>query len=337
MEKSGKKIREKKNRKAYIPLAVILVIVIVVGSLWYSRYLHFITTDDALIDGDNVSLAPKIMGRIASVYVNEGDTVRTGQLLVKLDSTDILAQINQARAMVQQANANLIQAGIKYKADVENLTVFEISADKAKIDFDRASKQQQFEVISQEQFQNVQKIYQTSNAQLQTARAQLKVSEAQIQTAKTAVETAEASVNVLTTQFQNTKLYSPFKGIVAKKWLLPGDMVQMGQTVLTINNTGMIWVSVYIEETKLHAIYLGQKAEFEVDAYPDVRFSGKVFYIGNTTASQFSLIPPSNASGNFTKITQRVLLKISFESVDQGSLKDYNLFPGMSVVMKLIK
>jgi membrane fusion protein (multidrug efflux system) len=239
--------------------------------------------------------------------------------------------------LVQQANANLTQAGIKYKADAENMTVFEINADKAKTDFNRAMVQLQSQVITQEQFENVQKMSQTSTAQLQTARAQLKVSEAQIQTAKAAVESAEAQVNVLTTQLQNTKLYSPFEGIVAKKWLLPGDMVQMGQTVMTINNTGKIWVSVYIEETKLHVIHVGQRAEFEIDAYPDVRFSGKVFYIGNNTASQFSLIPPSNASGNFTKITQRVLLKISIESADRGSLTDYNLFPGMSVVMKLFK
>jgi membrane fusion protein (multidrug efflux system) len=337
MEKTGKKIREKKNRKAYIPLAILLIIVLTVGTIWYSRYLRFITTDDALIDGDNVSLAPKIMGRIVAIYASDGDTVHANQLLVRLDSSDILAQINQAKAMVQQANANLVQASIKYKADAENLAVFEINADKAKTDFDRATRQQQTGVISQEQFENVQKTYQTSTAQLQTQRTQLKVSEAQIETAKAAVETEEALVNTLTTQFQNTKLYSPFEGIVARKWLLPGDIVQMGQTILTLNNTGKIWVSVYIEETKLHVIHIGQKAEFMVDAFPDVHFSGKVIYVGNNTASQFSLIPPSNASGNFTKITQRVQLKISFESVDRGSLNDYNLFPGMSVVMKLIK
>jgi membrane fusion protein, multidrug efflux system len=76
---------------------------------------------------------------------------------------------------------------------------------------------------------------------------------------------------------------------------------------------------------------------FTIDAFPDITFSGKIFYIGNNTASKFSLIPPSNASGNFTKITQRVELKVSIDDVDSGALSSYNFFPGMSVVMKLIK
>jgi membrane fusion protein (multidrug efflux system) len=95
---------------------------------------------------------------------------------------------------------------------------------------------------------------------------------------------------------------------------------------------------VYIEETNLGNLFLGQKAKFTVDAYPGVTFTGHLSFIGSTTASRFSLIPASNASGNFTKITQRIPLKITIDSTENGSVPDgYRLLPGMSAEVKIVK
>jgi membrane fusion protein (multidrug efflux system) len=95
---------------------------------------------------------------------------------------------------------------------------------------------------------------------------------------------------------------------------------------------------VYLEETKMENLKMGQKAIFELDTYPGVVFTGKIFTMGSTTASQFSLIPPSNASGNFTKVTQRVALKISIDGTEKGqNLSSYRLLTGMSAVVKIIK
>jgi len=337
MENTEPKNKAKGFKRAYIPLIIVLVIVLAGGGIWLSRFLRYVTTDDALVDGDFVALAPKIMGRIATINVNEGDSVKEHQLLVLLDSADIYAQKLQAEAMVRQAQASLSQAEAKYKADAASISVYKINADKANTDFIRATVQRKNDVISEEMFENSQKAKQTSDAQLSTAEAQLKVSASQVDLAKTVLESARASVNVLETQLHNTRLYSPFDGIVARRWLLPGDMAQMGQSVLTLNNNSNFWVSVYIEETKLKYIHDGQKALFKIDAFPNVQFTGHIYYIGDNTASRFSLIPPSNASGNFTKITQRVQLKVAIDNVDKGKLSNFNIFPGMSVVMKLIK
>jgi len=156
--------------------------------------------------------------------------------------------------------------------------------------------------------------------------------------AEAAVKSASAQIGVIESQLKNTRLYSPTDGIIARRWLLPGDITQAGQSIFTIYNDHKYWVEINLEETKLANIHTGQAAKFTIDAYPGVTFHGKVEYIGSNTASQFSLIPPNNASGNFTKITQRVEIKISIDSVEPGNdLKKYSFLAGMSVVVKIIK
>ena len=128
-------------------------------------------------------------------------------------------------------------------------------------------------------------------------------------------------------------------GVVAKRWVLSGDVVSPGQPIFTIYDLKNIWVTADLEETKLAPIHIGDTVSISVDSYPDQKFSGQVFQIGSNTASQFSLIPPSNASGNFTKVTQRVPIKISIKPVvtnDQPDPdKSIKLLPGMSVEIKI--
>lgn len=173
---------------------------------------------------------------------------------------------------------------------------------------------------------------------MEAANNQLNVSKAQIASASATVEYAQSQINVIINQLNNTHLTAPSDGVVGKRWLLPGDIAQPGQSLLTLTDTRNLWVSVYIEETKISRIHLGQAAIFTLDAVPGKIFTGKVISIGSNTAGQFSLIPASNASGNFTKITQRVPLKISIEGTkDHTDPAACNLLSGMSVSMKIIK
>jgi membrane fusion protein (multidrug efflux system) len=119
--------------------------------------------------------------------------------------------------------------------------------------------------------------------------------------------------------------------VIARKWILEGDVVQPGQPIFTIFDMKNIWVTAQLEETQLAKIALGDQVEISIDAYPGRKFSGKVIQIGSNTASQFSLIPPNNASGNFTKVTQRVPIKISIEKRNAN----VNLLPGMSVEVRV--
>jgi membrane fusion protein (multidrug efflux system) len=329
----------KNNRlRVYIPLGIIILAVLAGAWYWYKDYSMYITTDDAHVDADNVSVGSKIIGRISAIYANEGDIVKQGTLLADIDSSDFIAQRNQSIALKTQALANLSQSEVKYNSDQKGLKVMEINLERASEDLARAKNQSAGGVITPEQFDHIKKAYETASAQLDAARAQLLVSKSMISTASAAVETANAQVKVLDTQLTNTRLYAPADGTLAKRWLLQGDVVQPSQSVFTLTLNKNLWVVAFLEETKISEIHAGQNVRFSIDAYPEIRFIGKVFLVGSTTASVFSLIPANNASGNFTKVTQRIPIRISIDSAENyKDLSQFNIFSGMSVVVKIIK
>lgn len=331
-------MKKKKDWKIYIPSGIIIILVIIGGAYWYKDYSSYIKTDDAVIASNVVSVSPKVMGRISKLHIEEGDTVKQGQLVAELDSTDLLAQKQQVLASKAQTISNKSQSEANYILAEKNSAIIKIAYEKAKEDFERAKVQYSGGVITKEQFDHMKKAMETSDAQLQAAEAQLSVSKAQINSAQAAILTVEMQIGVLNAQLNNTRMYAPLNGVIAKRWLLAGDIVQPGQSIFTLNANTKFWVQVFLEETKLENLKIGDDAKFNIDAYPDVTFTGKLYDIASTTASQFSLIPPSNASGNFTKVTQRVALKISIDSTEEGkNLSSYNFLTGMSAVVKIRK
>ena len=329
----------KNNRlRVYIPLAIVLIIVIAGAWYWYRDYSMYITTDDAHVDADNVSVGSKIMGRLASVYTDEGATVKKGTLLADIDSTDLVAQRNQTLALRVQSQANLAQAEAKYSSDQISIKVLEISLDRANEDMARAKKQSEGGVITTEQFDHIKKAYETASAQLEAAKSQLLVSKSMISSASASVETAGSQIKVLDAQLNNTRLYAPADGIVARRWLLAGDVVQPSQSVFTLTISKNLWIIAFLEETKISEIHTVQNVRFTIDAFPDLRFKGKVFLVGSSTASVFSLIPANNAAGNFTKVTQRIPVRISIDgTMNNKELSSLNILSGMSAVVKIIK
>ncbi len=337
---SEKPTEEKKTNKkgrVYFILFFIIAAIVVATAFWYREYSAYITSDDAYVDADKVAISTKILGRIEKIHVEEGDTVSAGELLIELDSAELKAHLDQGLAMKTQMEANLQQAKAKFAMDQASIQVQDIDLNTAKDDYNRAVKQHEGGVITDEQFEHIKKNYETAKAREHTARLEVNVSHTQIVSAQAAIGSNDAQLKLIRTQLENTRIYSPVSGIVGKKWLLEGDITSPGQPVLSITNEKEKWVVAYIEETKLNNIFLNQPAEFTVDAFPDMVFHGKVFYIGANTASQFSLIPPNNASGNFTKVTQRVPLKISYDSVENGDKSKVDLVSGMSVILKIKK
>ena len=332
-------MKEKKtNWKMYLPLTIVTVGIITGGIIWYINYSSYLRTDDAYVASDNISVGAKILGRISKLYVDEGDSVTESQLVAELDSTDLLAQKQQIITSRLQTEAAKLQAEAKLEFDQKSIKVLEIANEKANEDFLRAKTQYAGGVTTKEQFEHAQRANETAQAQLDVAKAQLLVSKAQIHSAETSIIGAEAQIGVINTQLDNTRLYAPTTGVVAKRWLLPGDIVQPGQSIFSVDNTRNFWILVYLEETKMETLHLGQKVKFTIDTYPGVEFTGKVFMISSSTASQFSLIPPNNASGNFTKVTQRVPVKVSIDAAGNGKpLSSFQLRTGMSAVVKIIK
>ena len=331
---------ESKNKRlrVYIPLTIVIIIVLAGAWYWYRDYSMYITTDDAHVDADNVSVGAKIMGRISSVYANEGDLVKQGMLLSDLDSTDLVAQRNQTLALRAQAQANLAQSEAKFTSDQMGIKVLEINLNRATEDMTRAKNQSEGGVITPEQFDHIKKAFETASAQLDASRAQLLVSKSMISSASASVETANSQIKVLDAQLKNTRLYAPADGVVAKRWLLPGDVVQPSQSVFTITMSSKLWIVAYLEETKISDVHTGQTVKFTIDAFPYVKFTGKVFLVGSSTASVFSLIPANNASGNFTKVTQRIPIRISIDGANNNKeISSFNILSGMSVDVKILK
>jgi membrane fusion protein (multidrug efflux system) len=327
-----------KNWKVYAPLAFIILCVVAGAAYWYYDYSHYLKTEDAYIASDNIPVSSKIIGRIASVYKDEGDSVKKGELVAECDSTDLLAQKAQTIANRTQAESAKFQSVAKYNYDLKNIKVQKIALDRAHDDYNRAKIQYDGGVITKEQFDHAGSALESAEAQYEAANALVEVSKTQIRGAESAVGTASAQIAVIAAQLENMKLYAPSDGLVAKRWLLPGDVVQPGQSVFTVNNNSKYWVIAYLEETKIGKVRMGQPAKFSIDAFPGVTFSGKVFLIGSNTASQFSLIPQNNASGNFTKVTQRIPVKISIDSADGGKTPaSFNMMSGMSVVLKIVR
>lgn len=333
-----KEASNNKRLKVYIPLAIIIIGVLIGAWYWYKDYSMYITSDDAHVDAENVSVGSKILGRISTTYAQEGDIVTQGTLLADLDSSDFLAQRDQTLALKAQALANYSQAQIKYSSDQKSLRVIEISLERATEDLNRAKNQSEGGVITKEQFDHIKKSFETATAQLEAAKSQLLVSKSLIASAAASVETTDAQTNVVNTQLKNTKLFAPANGILAKRWLLAGDVVQPSQSVFTLTLNNNLWIVTFLEETKISDVHVGQKVKFTLDAFPDLTFNGKVYLVGSSTASVFSLIPANNASGNFTKVTQRIPVKISIEGTENNlDLASINILSGMSAVVKIVK
>jgi membrane fusion protein (multidrug efflux system) len=300
-----KSIPSAKNFRILVPLLLIITIIVLIFWFYLFNKRNFVSTDDAYIDANHVSVSAKLLGRISELIVDEGDSVHAGQVLVKLDDSDLRAQEAQARASLELAQENIILAKVNLK--------------RAENDYERARSQFRDDVIAKEKFDHVQSDYEAARARTRIATAQ--------------AQTAAAQLGIIETQLNNTTLASPMDGVVSKRWAIAGDIVQPGQAIFSIYDLKNVWVTANLEETRLAVLHEGDPVAIKVDSYPHREFTGNIIRIGSNTAAQFSLLPPNNASGNFTKITQRVPITISIDR-PAGSVP-IRLLPGMSVNIRI--
>ncbi len=197
--------------------------------------------------------------------VDEGDSVKKGQLLVRLDDSDLKAQREQAVAQLDYAE--------------KSLELAKVNLSKTQEDYKRARIQYRNNIIPKEQYDHASRAFEASNAQQSIALAQ--------------IESAKAQIGVIDTQLGNTVIIAPMDGVVAKRWALAGDVVQMAQPILSVYDLEHLWVTANLEETKYSHIKLNQKVQIEIDTFEGNKFEGKVIQLGSNTAAQFSLIPPN--------------------------------------------
>jgi len=293
----GRNVRKGPRVVGMIILVVVILAGVIYGAGWWIDSAAYVGTDDAAIDGRQVKLSSKMLGRIRTVTAAEGEKVRSGQVLITLDDSDLRAQEAQAQASLAYARSNL--------------TVSRVSLDRSAEDFERT--------------RNLFAAQATTKENLDHAQRALEAATAQYNLAQTAVDTSAAQLGVIETQLANVRISSPIDGTVEKITLNPGDLVQPGQTILSVNNLESVWVTANFEETKIGRIRPGAPVLVSVDAYPGSPFDGTVDMI------RAGIVPSAFQIGDFTKTTQRVPVRITLGSVPQGAI----LLPGMSAEVKV--
>jgi membrane fusion protein (multidrug efflux system) len=342
-----------------IKIGIPVLLIIVVAFFFY--YRNRVSTDDAQVDGHLVPVACKIYGSVDKVWVEDNQAVKAGDVLLTLDPRDLQAKVDQARAAITQAKAQIESAG----ADVEKAKVsFEqakgsdlqaaeaaldarkASYDKARADLQRMKPLADREEISALQFDGFRT--QADVAENEWKGAQRRVSSLQqeavirkvnvtSQSGKLAqsvaqLEQAQASLAALEPQLSYTRITSPIDGVVTRKSVELGQVVQPGQGMMTLIPLHQVWVTANFKETQLTKVRPGQEAEVKVDMNGQV-LKGRVDSISGSTGSRMSLLPPENAVGNFVKVVQRIPVKIRIEDEDAQKVI---LRPGMNVEATII-
>jgi len=337
------------TRRLPLILGVLLVLVLATWGVrrWiYSR--NHVSTDNAQVDGHITAIAPRISGFIDRVLVEENQHVKLGDTLVVLDQRDLANRLEQAEAELRNAQAAVgsrqgagqaqaqLQATRAEAASAQaTIAAAEASYRQASADYDRYRGLAASKIISAQQLDAAQSARDAAAANLEAARrqasaagSQVSASGAALRAADAHLAAAQAAVDNARLQLSYTTLLAPYSGIVAKRNAEPGALVQVGQNLLSLVPEEDVWVTANLKETQLAKVQVGDAAEFSVDAYPGRTFQGKVESLSPATGARFALLPPDNATGNFTKVVQRVPVRVA---VDNTADPSHPLRPGMSV------
>lgn len=328
------------NRHLAIIAGCLVAILAAGGCWWWLRASRMVSTDDARVKGTIVAVSAKANGRLEKVLVNEGDQVETGQVIAVLEQQDFAVQLDQAKAnlAIAQAKLSAIMAGNRPQEVAQaNAAVLQVQAnlENARRNKERDRLLYQRGAISAQQSDASQTAYEIAEAQYIAANEQYSLSlegsrKQDVDMAQAQVQQALAVLKNAENQFADTVIKAPTSGVVALKSAEPGEIVAFGQQLFSISNLADVWIGANIEESYINRIKVGQKVEFTIDAYPGRKFIGQVTEVGPASGSQFTLLPTENASANFTKVTQRLPIKI------KANESDCILKPGMSAIINIL-
>jgi membrane fusion protein, multidrug efflux system len=301
------------------------------------------TTDDAYLQSDLTPIAAKVSGYVRSMPVQDFERVHAGQLLVQIVDDDYRATVDQLTASVTAAQAQIqaLKAQQGLQAANVDATKATISATTANIEQNARDLTRQHRLLetgssSTEAAERLQTTHAQLAAQLEQNRAQesaaarqLQVLSAQEAQAQAALAAQKASLALAKLNVGYTSIVAPQDGVLGVRQVKPGQFVPVGGQVTSLTPLPNVWVIANFKETQLTHMAVGQKARIKVDTFPGRVLQGHVLAFAPGSGQQFSLLPPDNATGNFTKVVQRVAVKIALDDTD--GLTD-RLRPGMSVV-----
>ncbi|HEY4317304.1 MAG TPA: HlyD family secretion protein [Herbaspirillum sp.] len=331
-------------------LAIAGIVALVLGLLFFirwwlvGRYLE--STNDAYLKADTVVVAPKVSGYVSKVYVADNQAVKAGQPLVTLDARQYQAALDMARANIDsrqadiaRANAQaaqqqsaLLQARAQLAAAQSNAAHADIEVQRyAPLAVSGADAPEHVAQLKNEQAQ-AHSTLQQAVAAVHSAEQQIVATAAQVKQAEAQLEAAQASATQSGIDAQDTTISSAIDGNVGDKSVRVGQFVQPGTRMMSIVPIQGIYLIANFKETQVGLMRIGQPAVIHVDALSGVDLHGRVQSFSPGTGSQFALLPPENATGNFTKIVQRVPVRIAVDATPETRRV---LLPGLSVTVEV--
>src|SRR5690242_12975930 len=309
--------------KVFLIMGVILLALVGFGARRWIYGLSHVSTDNAQVDGHVIPILPKVGGVVNEVRVEENNRVKAGDTLVVLDDRDYKVRLAQADADLGVALAAVSNRARVGQAEAQ-VAQMQANAQKAHADLERLKPLAEQDIVSKQQLDAVQSAAQAADAALAAAQAALVGADARVAAARAARDQAALNLSY-------TRVAAPANGVVSKKSVEVGQLVQAGQPLMSLVPLEDVWVTANLKETEVANVKPGDPAEFTVDAYPGLRFRGHVESLSPATGARFSLLPPDNATGNFTKVVQRLPVRVRPDKIDPA----HPLRPGMSVVVTI--
>ena len=342
--------RAKVTRKALLIGAVALFVAIGGGTLGWDYWTagRFIeSTDDAYVGADSTTVAPKVSGYIKDVLVGDNEVVKAGQVLARIEDADYRTAVAQAEANVAAAKADIaaLRADITRQAAVIDSARATITADRANATFAQQDRERYADLVKTgygtvQRAQSTEASVRAANAQvirdeaaLTAALRQKDTMAAQLEKAEAELKRDQALADQAALNLGYATITAAVDGTVGARSLRVGQYVQAGTQLMQVVPLHAVYVKANFKETQLTHMYQGQPATVTVDAFPGVKFKAHIESLAPASGQEFALLPPDNATGNFTKVVQRVPVKIAIEdtSIQGGGALAGRLRPGMSV------
>ena len=334
-----------KKRLPLIVGGIVLIALLIGGFFWWQDKQRWEGTDNAFVQADTTLVSPQITGYVTEVLVADNERVQPGQILVKLDDADARAQLAQAEANlaaviagVSNVDARAIQEQATVAARAAAVTQAQAQANLANQRVARYGKLAQEGWVSQQGIQTEQAGAQTAAATVAQAQAALVAEQrtaAVLGSTRSqsvaAVDQARAAVDQAKTNLDRTVIRAAVGGVVGARGVRVGQYVRPGGQLLSIVPLGDSYIVANFKETQMDRLRIGQTVEITADAFPGEKLRGRIDSFSPATGSEFALIPVENATGNFTKITQRVPVRIVVDHREGGA----SLRPGLSVDIKV--
>lgn len=336
-----------RSKKPMIILGVVVLVLAIVALVWWFLTRNQVSTDDAYIEGNAVTIAPKVSGYVVELHVDDNTRVKKGDLLLRIDPRDYVAARDQAmaqrelaQAQLHQAEAQLALAKVQYPAQLAQAQAQEKSA-RANLVNAQAAYQRQRTVdqraTSQQNVDQATARQRSALAEVASAQAQVQAASvvpeqiaqarAQVESRRGQLKAAQAQLEQAELNLSYTEVRSPIDGWVTRRNVQDGMLLQAGASLFALVPPS-VWVTANFKETQLDRMRAGDAVDIDVDAYPDLKLHGHVDSIQLGSGSRFSAFPAENATGNFVKIVQRVPVKIV---VDSGTDPSIPLPLGLSV------